>query len=114
MEGQRLDPADVHHPQPAAHLPGRPGGERHGQHLTGGDVTIGDQVGDAVGDGAGLAGTGPGQHADRAAGGQDGLALFVIETDQMVSGYRHGVHLRSRDRRHGVMRQRVWVILDAL
>ena len=43
-----------------------------------------------------------------------GFALFVVETDQMVSGYRHGDHLLRRHRRHGVLRPRVWVILDAL
>jgi hypothetical protein len=32
----------------------------------------------------------------------------------MVSGYRHDDHLGSRDRRHGVMRQRVCVILEPL
>ena len=77
-------------------------------------MTVGDQVGDAVGDGAGLAGARPGEHAQRAAGSQDGFALFVVETDQMVSGYRHGDHLLRRYRRHGVLRPRVWVILDAL
>ena len=43
-----------------------------------------------------------------------GFALFVVETDQMVSGYRHGDHLLRRHRRDGVLRPRVWVILDAL
>jgi len=71
-------------------------------------------VGDAVGDGSGLARTGPGQHTQRAAGGEHGFALFIVETNQMVSGYRHDDHLGSRDRRHGVMRQRVCVILETL
>ena len=78
VEGQRLHPADVHGPQPGAHLPGRAGGERHRQHLTGGDVTLGDQVPDAVGDGAGLAGARPGQHAQRPARGLHGLTLLVV------------------------------------
>ena len=34
---------------------------------------------DAASDGAGLSGAGTGQHADRTAGGEDGLALLVVE-----------------------------------
>ena len=65
--------------QPAAHLTRRPLGERHGEHLPGRDVTGGDEVRDAAGDGAGLAGAGAGQHAQRTAGRQHGLPLLVVE-----------------------------------
>jgi hypothetical protein len=42
-------------------------------------VSGGDELGDAVGDRAGLTGSRPGQHADRPAGSQHGLALLVVE-----------------------------------
>ncbi len=90
--------------QPAAHLPGRPGGERHRQHLTGRDMAAHHEVGDAPGDGAGLTGAGAGQHADRPAGREDGLALFVVEVAEQTVDGRHAVHHGRRsgspDMRH--------------
>ena len=71
--------AIVERTQPAPHLPGGPLRERHRQHLAGRDVAGRHEVSDAAGDGAGLAGARAGQHAHRAAGGEDGLALLVVE-----------------------------------
>lgn len=57
-------------------------------------MTARDQLGDPVGDGAGLAGAGAGQHADRAARGQHGFALLVVQPGgQGIGEGRHGVHL---------------------
>ena len=86
----------VERAQPGAHLPRGARRERHGQHLAGGHVTGGHQVRDAPGDGAGLAGTGAGQHAHRPTGRLHGLALLVVEVVQEGgdrSLERHGVHL---------------------
>ena len=66
-------------PQPGPHLAGRALGERHRQHLARSDVSGLDELGDTVGDRAGLAGTRPGQHADRTDRSQHSLALLVVE-----------------------------------
>ena len=104
VERQRLHRADprgrlrggVERAQPGAHLPRRPLGERDGQHLSGRDVTAGNQLGDPVRDGAGLPRSGTDQHADRAAGSQHGLALLVVQPGcQWIGDRRHGVHLGS-------------------
>ena len=86
-------------PQPGPHFAGRTLGEGHRQDLTRGDVSGRDELGDAVGDRPGLTGPRAGQNADRPAGSQHGLALFVIEVgNQGVRDHRHGVHLGSDGR----------------
>lgn len=106
VEGQRLYPADpggrtrsgrrTQRPQPRPHLPGGALGERHRQHLSGCHMAAGHQLGDPVGDGAGLAGTGAGQHAHRPARCQHGGTLLLVESgDERI----HGVHLGRRPRR---------------
>ena len=44
----------------------------------------GEDVGDAGGEDAGLAGAGAGEHQQRAIGGQDGLALLLVEALEVV------------------------------
>lgn len=104
VKGQRLHSADartgpcrgVECAQPAAHFARRALGECHSQHLPGGDVTARDQRSDPVSDGAGLAGSGTGQHAHRSTRSQYGFALLVVQPgNQWVAGYRHDVHLGS-------------------
>ena len=109
VKRQRLHGADTRSAPSAssarnrdAHLPRRALGEGHRQHLPGGDVTARDELGDAVGDGAGLARSGAGQHADRSARSQHGLALLVVQSGgQWVGDHRHGVHLGSGGRQTG-------------
>ena len=102
VKGQRLHRADAglrrgtQCPQPGPHFAGCTLGECHRQHLTRGHVAGGDELGDAVGDRPGLPGSRPGQHADRSARSQHGLALLVIEVgNPWVRDHRHGVHLGS-------------------
>jgi len=100
VERHRLHRADAglrggaQSPQPRPHFAGRTLGEGHRQHLTRGDVSGRDELGDAVGDRPGLTGPRAGQNADRPAGSQHGLALLVVEVgNQGVRDHRHGVHL---------------------
>ena len=84
MEGPGLD---LFHPvggpgqvaQPPPQLTGRSGGEGDGQHMTGVDHAGAHPVGDPVRDRPGLAGPGPGQHADGPPGGQRHLPLLRVE-----------------------------------
>ena len=90
MEGARLDAGGTEAVEPAAHLAGRAGGERHRQHLGRRVEPLGDAVGDPVGDRARLAGARTGQHADRAAQRLGDLALLGVEGSEEV-GVGHGV-----------------------
>jgi hypothetical protein len=62
-----------------AHLLGRLVGERDGQDRVGGDAPVEHQVGDAMGDDAGLAATRPRQDQHWPKGGDDRLALLLVE-----------------------------------
>ena len=81
--------------QPRAHLPRGAGGERHREHLAGGDMPGLDQVRDAVRDGARLARARTGEDAQRAARGAYGDGLVGIESGwcghvrHHPSGVRH-------------------------
>ena len=66
-------------PQTLAHLGSGLVGEGDGEDLPGRRQVLLDDVGDAVGQHAGLAGAGAGQHQQRALGGDDGLALGVVQ-----------------------------------
>jgi hypothetical protein len=80
VERAGLHAADAEPAQARAHLSRGARRERDGQDLTRRDVPGGDQVRDAAGDGAGLAGAGAGEDADRAARGGDGGQLFVVQS----------------------------------
>ena len=82
VEGAGLHPAGAELLQPAAHLPGRPGGERDGQHrgrVVGPD---GHPVRDPVGDRPGLAGAGARDHRHRAVQRGGHLPLLRVERGQ--------------------------------
>jgi hypothetical protein len=82
VERAGLDALDTEPDQPGAQLGGGPRGERHGEHVPGGDVAGEDPVGDAVGDRARLAGTGAGQDADRTGRGRHRRPLLLVEPGQ--------------------------------
>jgi hypothetical protein len=70
------------------HLAGGLVGEGHGDDVLGADAAILDQMGDLAGDHAGLAGTGAGEHQERAADVVHGLLLPGVETGHEGRGLR--------------------------
>src|SRR3990170_6157328 len=72
------------------HLPRRLVRERDREDLVRLDAASADQVGDAVGEDARLSGTRSGDDEERSLGGQDGLALGLVEVREVALGSRDG------------------------
>lgn len=72
--------ADAERSQPAAHLAGGAGRERHREHLPRVHLSGVDEVRDPACDGARLAGPGTGQHTHRPPWSEDRRTLFGVET----------------------------------
>ena len=86
VEGPRLDPRRSQRRESAAHLTGGAGGEGDRQHLLRLVDAGGHPVRDAVRDGAGLAGAGAGDDADRPAQRGGDVALLGIEAVEQGVG----------------------------
>ncbi len=80
---------------PLLHLPGRLVGEGEGQD-TEGVHPLGQQVGDADGEHPGLARPGAGDHQVGPRGVQDGLALGLVQSFEMLHGQATKVAVPAR------------------
>jgi hypothetical protein len=81
----RRDATDAQTRQPGTHLGRGASGERDREHVPGLDLLGQGTIGDPVRDGAGLAGAGPGENAERPTGRGDRDPLLVVQPAQHTS-----------------------------